>query len=300
MHTTLAYGCHWVSDFPLPLFQSHSFSIHNAEVEVRLGRAYAEDRAFHFANGRLRFCTDGLRYLADDGTVLDLYGASRISVTPGPEWDGVPPPAFYGTITAALLVARGRLPIHGSAVALGEKAVLLCGHSGAGKSTLTAALLAGGAKLLSDDLSAIQAPDAGRRATLFAGRRAVRLFPDLAEILAAHVPAEQLHLVDERKTLVLPPVAGPETSYPLAAILVLGGNPEVIATPEAAALALLEHGYRRRAFRHLPGHSHRVELCRRIAATVPVLEFPRVQARDDAGLRRAADMALTCCDAYLR
>ena len=54
-----------------------------------------------------------------------------------------------------LLHRRGHLVLHGSAVDVGGRAVVLVGHKGAGKSTTAAALVARGHRLLTDDLVAL-------------------------------------------------------------------------------------------------------------------------------------------------
>ena len=56
-----------------------------------------------------------------------------------------------------LLHRRGLLVLHGSAVDIGGRAVVLVGHKGAGKSTTAAALVARGHRLLTDDLVALDA-----------------------------------------------------------------------------------------------------------------------------------------------
>jgi hypothetical protein len=60
---------------------------------------------------------------------------------------------------------EGKLALHGAAVAVGERAVVLLGRSGQGKSTLAAALCRAGASLLADDAVALDPgpdpPDGG-------------------------------------------------------------------------------------------------------------------------------------------
>lgn len=62
---------------------------------------------------------------------------------------------LLGSCMGVMLLYRNLLPLHGSAVVIGEQAYAIVGQSGAGKSTLAAALLRQGYKLLTDDVIAI-------------------------------------------------------------------------------------------------------------------------------------------------
>jgi hypothetical protein len=59
---------------------------------------------------------------------------------------------ILGTCMGAILLQRGILPLHGSAVAIHGKAYAFIGDSGAGKSTLASTLLTKGFELISDDI----------------------------------------------------------------------------------------------------------------------------------------------------
>ncbi|WP_096187160.1 aldolase [Evansella halocellulosilytica] len=59
---------------------------------------------------------------------------------------------LLGTCMGAILLQRRILPLHGSAIAIDDKAYAIVGDSGAGKSTLASALLQEGCQLLSDDV----------------------------------------------------------------------------------------------------------------------------------------------------
>lgn len=61
-------------------------------------------------------------------------------------------PWMMGVGFALALYRRGDIPLHASAIAFEDEAVLLMGDSGAGKSTLAAALVAAGGRLLADDI----------------------------------------------------------------------------------------------------------------------------------------------------
>ena len=69
---------------------------------------------------------------------------------------------LLGSVFGALLYQRGYLPLHGSAVEIAGKAIIILGNSAAGKSTLAASLYLSGYPLISDDLSAISVSESGR------------------------------------------------------------------------------------------------------------------------------------------
>lgn len=62
---------------------------------------------------------------------------------------------LMGSCMGAVLHQRGFLPLHGSCVTDGSRAVLITGDSGAGKSTLAAEFLSRGWKLITDDVTAV-------------------------------------------------------------------------------------------------------------------------------------------------
>lgn len=62
---------------------------------------------------------------------------------------------LLGSAMGAMLLQRGTLPIHGSAVVIGDKAIIITGGSGAGKSSLALALREMGYLFLTDDVAAL-------------------------------------------------------------------------------------------------------------------------------------------------
>ena len=62
---------------------------------------------------------------------------------------------LMGSCMGAILHQRGLMPLHGSCVTDGKRAILITGDSGAGKSTLAAEFLSRGWKLLTDDVCAV-------------------------------------------------------------------------------------------------------------------------------------------------
>jgi hypothetical protein len=68
---------------------------------------------------------------------------------------------LLGSCMGALLMQRGILPLHGSAVVVDGRAYAFVGESGAGKSTIAAAFAKQGFALLSDDVIALSFGDPG-------------------------------------------------------------------------------------------------------------------------------------------
>jgi hypothetical protein len=88
------------------------------------------------------------KYLVEDGT--------RITIEPAPGVTDDEVRLFLmGAVWSALLLQRGLLPLHGSAIRVKDGAVVFAGPSGNGKSTLTAALMERGYPLIADELCAL-------------------------------------------------------------------------------------------------------------------------------------------------
>ena len=93
-----------------------------------------------------------------------------------------PPSQFFGSAVAALLALRGSVPLHGSAVEVDGRAILICGDGGDGKSTLAAALVAE----VPGSSPTTSAPCASRQdgtPVLAPGRRSIRLHPRAIEMI---------------------------------------------------------------------------------------------------------------------
>ena len=68
---------------------------------------------------------------------------------------------LLGTCMGVLLVQREMVALHGSAIVINKRAVIITGQCGAGKSTLSTALRLKGHKILSDDISPVLMLESG-------------------------------------------------------------------------------------------------------------------------------------------
>lgn len=88
-----------------------------------------------------------------DTAIFLIEEGRRITVSPINEYkEDVIRLYLLGSCMGAILMQRGILPLHGSAVAINGKAYAIIGNSGAGKSTLASAFLHKGFQLLTDDV----------------------------------------------------------------------------------------------------------------------------------------------------
>ena len=102
--------------------------------------------------------------LGPDAIVFLIRGIGRVMIEQGRRvvFDAFPNvdpltlrTNFIGIIQAVLWHQRGYLPLHGSAVAVGDHAIAVAGPSEAGKSATAAALTTRGYPLVADDLTVI-------------------------------------------------------------------------------------------------------------------------------------------------
>lgn len=185
---------------------------------------------------------------------------------------------LLGAVLAVLLHQRGRLVLHGSAVAVDGKAAVFLGGPGWGKSTLAAALYARGHGILADDVTAVDADAASPM--VFPGFPQLKLWPEAAAALGDRPETLlRIHPLLEKRALR----AGdgfPEAPLPLSRIYVLGEgeNQEIDPLrPQEALVELVRHSY---CARLLNGHDARRHFlhCASVAARVPVCRLRRQRA----------------------
>lgn len=274
-----AYGLNWASALPLEQFEAVTQRA-GADVDVRHVAALPSRMPVAQVRAGAVFA-DGTRFPWYRQATFDMCDGERIDVLPGPGWSGALPHAFYGTVVAQLLAWRGLIPMHGCAVAIDGRAVLILGDAGAGKSSLTAGLIAHGAALVSDDLSALTFDPASECGpSLLPGRTTIRLDP----IVADWVEGERLELPvrDTREKMVVrPTMRANGTALPLVGVIALGLDPATSA-PLARAAFLSRHLFRPVWMTALPHHADRQRALLTLAATLPIRGFPAIVGGGEA------------------
>ncbi|HLV96670.1 MAG TPA: hypothetical protein VKS44_15875 [Candidatus Acidoferrales bacterium] len=183
---------------------------------------------------------------------------------------------LVGPVLGLVLRLRGTVPLHASAVAIGDHAVALAGPAGAGKSTTAAAFTKYGYRVISDDIVALLEEES--RFVVPSGYPRVNLWNDSVEgVVGNEVTLPRICPTVDKCFLPLDPFTQFETrSLPLAAIYVLhshkGGPVPPVLEPLAGAEALigvLSNTY----MNHLPDLEKRrreFELLGRVVARVPI------------------------------
>ena len=158
-----AYGLHVRSPVPLPFARGREDLPAAAEPDVVVRLGAAPTALAGTADGRRAPGGHAEWEAAPGAFLISLYGVARYLVTGGREILVEPcggsgreiGARLAGTVWAALLLQRGIVPFHASAVEFEAGAVLFLGDSGAGKSSLLGALLKRGHAMLADDVAGV-------------------------------------------------------------------------------------------------------------------------------------------------
>ena len=224
----------------------------------------------------------------DDGTVFVIseYATHIWAITPPGQTAEDTAAYLLGPIIGAVLRIRGILCLHGSAVAINDRAVALVGVSGAGKSTTAAAFAKLGYPILSDDILALTDYQDS-----FAVRPAyprVRLWPESvaglfgsADMLPCMTPNWSKRFLGlnepgyhfQAEPLELAAV------YFLAPRVELGSGGFVVEemVASAALMALLSDSYAAN-YLYKPSRAHEFQVLSRLVQSVPI---HRVAATND-------------------
>ena len=188
---------------------------------------------------------------------------------------------LLGSAFGALLHQRGLPPFHGSAVAMGGRAVLLVGPSAAGKSTLAAELCRRGHSLLADDVCVLRQEEGGGPSVLPAYPR-TKLWRDTLDALK--IDESGLCRVRARMDKYSLPLGDSfcNTPLPLDAVYILSAyNGDIVEVEpvvgQAKFTVLSNNTYRLRFIEGLGDKSAHYRACASMAqhARVAVVRRPR-------------------------
>lgn len=221
-------------------------------------------------------------------------GGRTIDLDPAPGTDPHEAlPFVLGTCLGVLLVQRGGLVLHGSAVADAQgRAYVFCGRSGIGKSTLAAALCQSGTGFVNDDVCSVSLTETGGPVIWPDGRQLKLLENSINHLkLAAQRRGEVRSGIE--KLYVEPPPAplefsSPEAAAPLrlAAVYILGtdklASETVIERLSALESAQALHGqsYRRRVSLAMARGGAQVAVTAAVVSRVPVFTLTRPSGLD--------------------
>lgn len=182
---------------------------------------------------------------------------------------------LLGPVMALLLHLRGKLVLHASAVAAGDRGAIFLGDKRAGKSTTAAALVAAGNRLLTDDVLAFDTMPTGGLGILPAYPQ-IKLAPDSAQAVKIDATVEPRihHAIDKRQHRL--PQRFSHASVGVRRIYVLERGTKAKVTPmplQTALLALLRFSYVTRfegAALHGASAAGHLRLCAELAGSVGV------------------------------
>jgi hypothetical protein len=145
---------------------------------------------------------------------------SRIDVYAEPQRDAEPLYTYLiSQVISVALLQQQIETLHASAVAIGNEAIVLIGDSGYGKSTLTAALLRGGARLITDDLLVLE--DCAGSYHALPGAFRIKLEPETARVLGVDWKGVPMQDGSGKLVYLLEPSVCVTESAPVARIVLL-------------------------------------------------------------------------------
>lgn len=203
---------------------------------------------------------------------------------------------LLGTTMGVVLMQRGVVALHGSAVVVDGRGIILSGYTGAGKSTLAGTLRKQGYALVSDDVSAISRDERGNF-WVQPGYPQQKLDETSASMIG--IETEGLQRVGDRDKFAVP--LGDDFCphpVPIKAIYVI--VPENSQEPSVTALAgmdrvtaVMENTYRVELINGMGLRIPHFQLCTALAKHTPVFLLTRPQ--HGATVERQAEAVLQHC-----
>jgi hypothetical protein len=223
-------------------------------VPPRIDNPRQRGACFQARAGEMLLWLDGIaRFLVADGRAITIereVGATDERIRA----------LALASPLAALLLQRGLLALHASAIATPEGAVVFTGPAASGKSTIAAKFAQQGARILADDITALRVDEDGGTFVL-PGTPLLRVWP---EALKETTPNVAMREAGVAKRLVLSTGESSAPAVRLAAIYVLergsgtgrGYSPTPLP-PKEALVTLLDAIYR-------PAFVHGLQLNRQV------------------------------------
>jgi hypothetical protein len=274
----IAFGTVWSSDVPLHAFTAADTAAKSCRpvgIEVRQRDRLPVRGVPLFQSGNGSLYRDGLRLHVRKEACFDLTDGHRIDWSACEDWRGQFPPELFSILAGMSLAMQGQLPLHGSALEIEGRGILLCGATGRGKSTIAAGLTLHGARLISDDLTVIS--HTGENGPMiYPGRPSIRLFPVIARSITTGLRGNPDLVGHKGKCLVYPATVPPCTATPLQTLVLLEepGADTSPPPPGQCPRIVRDILFRPNWQIHLPGLDQRLELLRTITDHVRIIRIP--------------------------
>ncbi|MGG1629482.1 aldolase [Rossellomorea sp. NRS-1567] len=150
-----AFGLYISSEIRLPEVPIASILMNDVNVKIELGDL-TECWSQKGTEGKIVVLEEMIVFKVKNLAIFSIQEGKRVIVSPLSEWDENKTRLYLlGTCMGVILLQRGMIPLHGSAIVIDGKAYGIVGDSGVGKSTLTTAFIKAGYKFLSDDVIAV-------------------------------------------------------------------------------------------------------------------------------------------------
>jgi hypothetical protein len=152
-------------------------------------------------------------------------------------------PFLLGNAFGALIFQRGHLVLHGSAVAVGNQAIVFLSHSGQGKSTMAAALVSQ-FPLITDDIVAIGST--ASNPVVFSAFPRLKLHPEAGKAIQYEFELISQPNTSGEKILTRPTGRFAGESFPLKRIYILEKGDSIDfqdLKPQEAILELIRYTY---------------------------------------------------------
>ena len=280
MHDYRAYGLNVRSELALTGLTP---SLGEPDVEVRFGDFdIGETRPMQSGAGRRRVDASEVCLVYDDMGALLIRGGCEIVLSPAPGRDRQSlAPFVVGPGLGVILLQRGVLALHASAVALDGGASIFLGGPGWGKSTTAGALERRGHRIIADDISSVRRE--GEEHVVQPGFPTLKLSSESAEALG-HDYEEMLDLhlvVRKRGRSVVSSFE--DVPLPLRRVYVLADGDDIRIEPISGAAALEElvrHSYGATLVREAGLAATHLGQCADLASSVPVRRLTRPRSFD--------------------